>query len=169
MPQRFSHIGLFDAKSGYGVTAPIYSLQENAHGAKIAIHSRPKCRIYSNAAGASPGQHTIPNVILLSEATNVKCNCANIAEDLRKSLLYSTKEGIRGQEKTRQPGCRGRQSKKHVIARRAKPDAPQGGLSCPSGNSLSGNPVDFQTSPVDNPAFFFYLGDRHTSLRTGSR
>jgi hypothetical protein len=77
MPQRSSHIGLIDAKSGCGVTAPVYSLQENAHGARIAIHSRPKCRIYSNAAGASPGQHTIPNAILLSEAGNVKHNCAN--------------------------------------------------------------------------------------------
>jgi hypothetical protein len=91
-PQHGTHIGLFDAKSGCGVAAPLYSLQENAHGARIAIHSRPECRIYSNAAGASPGQHTIPNDILLSGQRNVKYNCANIDEVWEKTLSQSPKE-----------------------------------------------------------------------------
>ena len=39
----------------------------------------------------------------------------------------------------------------HVIARRAQPDAPQGGLSCPSGNSPSGNPLVDGSGPHDLP------------------
>ena len=42
--------------------------------------------------------------------------------------------------------------KEHVIARRAKPDAPQGGLSCPSGNSPSGNPPDFPDTKLVHPS-----------------
>ena len=55
-------------------------------------HDRPKCRIYSNAAGASPGQHTIPNVILLSIGTIVKHNCAKQGAGLQKTLLFYPKE-----------------------------------------------------------------------------
>jgi hypothetical protein len=76
-PQHGTHIGLFDAKSGCGVTAPRYSLQENAHGGENCDTHPTRKPVYSNAAGASPGQHTIPNAILLSEAGNVKHNCAN--------------------------------------------------------------------------------------------
>ena len=54
-------------------------------------HDRPKCRIYSNAAGASPGQHTIPNAILLSNGTIVKHNCAKWGAGLRKTLLFYPK------------------------------------------------------------------------------
>ena len=54
----------------------IISLKENAHGGAMTRHDRPRCRIYSNAAGARPGQHTIPNSILLSNRTIVKHNCA---------------------------------------------------------------------------------------------
>ena len=54
-------------------------------------HNRPKCRIYSNAAGASPGQHTIPNAILLSIGTIVKHNCAKWGAGLQKTLLFYPK------------------------------------------------------------------------------
>ena len=54
-------------------------------------HDRPKCRIYSNAAGASPGQHTIPSAILPSARSIVKHNCAKQEAGLEKTLLFSTK------------------------------------------------------------------------------
>jgi hypothetical protein len=92
MPQRSSHIGLIDAKSGCGVTAPVYSLQENAHGGENCDTHPARKPVYSNAAGASPGQHTIPNDILLSEQRNVKYNCANIDEVWEKTLSQSPKE-----------------------------------------------------------------------------
>ena len=46
--------------------------------------------VYSNAAGASPGQHTIPNAILLSPYNLVKHICANFAADREISLSQST-------------------------------------------------------------------------------
>ena len=56
-PQKASHIGLFDAKFIFGVTAPVsIRSKKTPWVAQIAIHSRPKCRIYSNAAGARPGR-----------------------------------------------------------------------------------------------------------------
>ena len=54
-------------------------------------YDRPKCRIYSNAAGASPGQHTIPSAILPSARSIVKHNCAKREAGLEKTLLFSTK------------------------------------------------------------------------------
>ena len=89
-PQKASHIGLLDAKFIFGVTAPVLIRSKKTPWvAQIAIHSRPKCRIYSNAAGASPGQHTIPNAILLSQAGNVKSNCANFDLETQKTLSLS--------------------------------------------------------------------------------
>ena len=46
--------------------------------------------VYSNAAGASPGQHTIPNAILLSPHNIVKHICANFAAASVISLSQST-------------------------------------------------------------------------------
>ena len=90
MPQRSSHIGLFDAKSDCGVTAPVV-IRSNETPMGRKLHTRPaQMPVYSNAAGASPGQHTIPNAILLSELSNVKYNCANFGGSLEKSLSFST-------------------------------------------------------------------------------
>ena len=96
MPQRSSHIGLFDAKSDCGVTAPVV-IRSNETPMGRKLHTCPaQMPVYSNAAGASPGQHTIPNAILLSELSNVKYNCANIGGSLEKSLSFSTNPAIWG-------------------------------------------------------------------------
>jgi hypothetical protein len=80
-----AHIALFDAKFSFGVTAPLYiRSKKTPRGANCDTHPAQIAGIYSNAAGASPGQHTIPNAILLSDCILVKHNCAITAPFPRK-------------------------------------------------------------------------------------
>ena len=81
--------------------SPDYNFtQRKRPGAQIAIHSRPKCRIYSNAAGARPGQHTIPYAILLSDCILVKHNCAITVPFPRKLCDSRQRKRFFGDRKT---------------------------------------------------------------------
>ena len=74
-----AHIGFLMKMSDRVNALIIISLKENAQGRNMRYTAGPNAGIYSNASGSSPGRHTIPSVILLSERSNVKHNCANFA------------------------------------------------------------------------------------------
>ena len=95
-----THIALFDAKFSFGVTAPVYiRSKKTPRGANCDTHPAQIAGIYSNAAGARPGQHTIPNAILLSDCILVKHNCA-IMVLLRRKLCNSRQMPRFGDRKT---------------------------------------------------------------------